>query len=102
MKETESLEGVVGHNCETLSLGWCREREKIDWQEARKFDCRLVRTIFIFVVPRKFSLDAGEWPENQILIPDWTNFHCPGATLLSHCEDRYSGAITKGQAEVGC
>jgi len=24
---------------------------------------------------------TGEWPENQILIPDWTYFHCPGATL---------------------
>jgi len=36
-----------------------------------------VRTIFIFcVVPRQF-----EWPQNQILIPDWTYFHCPGATL---------------------
>jgi len=22
--------------------------------------------------------------ENQILIPDWTYFHCPGATLLSN------------------
>jgi len=34
-----------------------------------------------FVVPRKFSQVFGEWPENQILIPDWTYFHCPGATL---------------------
>jgi len=34
-----------------------------------------------FVVPRQFSLDAGEWSESQILIPDWTYFHCPGATL---------------------
>jgi len=23
-------------------VGWCQEREKIDWLEARKFDCRLV------------------------------------------------------------
>jgi len=38
----------------------------------------LVRTI---VVPRQFSQVVGEWPENQILIPDWTYFHCPGATL---------------------
>jgi len=36
-----------------------------------------------FVVPRQFSRDAGEWPENQILIPDWTYFHCPGTTLLT-------------------
>jgi len=34
---------------------------------------RLVRTIFIFfVVPRQFSQDIGEWPQNQILIPDPT------------------------------
>jgi len=32
-------------------LGWCRQREKIDWQETRKFDCRLVRKIFIFCCP---------------------------------------------------
>jgi len=35
-----------------------------------------------FVVPYQFSQDNGEWPENQILIPDWTYLHCPGATLL--------------------
>jgi len=35
-----------------------------------------------FVVPRQFSQDIGEWPENQILIPDWTYFHCSGATLM--------------------
>jgi len=29
-----------------------------------------------FVVPRQFSQDIGDWPENQILIPDWTYFHC--------------------------
>jgi len=34
-----------------------------------------------FVVPRQFSQDICEWPENQTLIPDWTYFHCPGATL---------------------
>jgi len=26
-------------------LGWCQQREKIDWQEPRKFDCRLVRML---------------------------------------------------------
>jgi len=63
-----------------LGLGWCREREKIDWQERRKFDCRLVRTIFIFCCP---SVNFHKtWLENQILIPDWTYFHCPGATRL--------------------
>jgi len=34
------------------------------------------------VVPRQFSQDIGEWPENQILIPDWTYFHCPDTTLI--------------------
>jgi len=34
-----------------------------------------------FVVPRQFSQVVGEWPENQILIPNWTYFHCPGTTL---------------------
>jgi len=28
----------------------------------------------------QLSEDIGEWPENQILIPDWTYFHCPSAT----------------------
>jgi len=64
------------------SVGWCWEREKIDWQETPKFDCRLVRTIFLFVVPRQFSQVVGEWPQNQILIPDWAYFHCPGANLV--------------------
>jgi len=50
----------MGHTrCANLGLcvGWFQLREKIDWQE-------------------------GEWPENQILISDWTYFHCPGATLV--------------------
>jgi len=37
-----------------------------------------------FVPPRQFSQDIGEWPQNQILIPGWTYFHCPGATLFLH------------------
>jgi len=47
----------------TLIVGWCGR-------------------FFFFIVPRQFSQDIGEWPENQILIPDWTYFHCPGATLV--------------------
>jgi len=31
--------------------------------------------------------DFGEWLENQILIPDWTYFHCPGATLVLDIEE---------------
>jgi len=45
-----------------LIVGWCGQ-------------------FLFFVVPCQFSLDIGEWPENQILIPDWTYFHCPGTTL---------------------
>jgi len=59
----------------------CQQREKIDWQEAHKFDCWLEGTIFIFCCPSSISQDIGEWPQNQILIPDWTYFHCPGTTL---------------------
>jgi len=58
--------------------------EKNDWQEPCKFDCWLGLKIFIFcccLVPHQFSQDIGEWRENQFLIPDWTYFHCPGATL---------------------
>jgi len=50
-------------NSVNLIVGWCG------------------RFLFL-VVPRQFSQDTGEWRENQILIPDWTNFHCPGATLV--------------------
>jgi len=32
-----------------------------------------------FVLPQ-FS-QVGEWRENQILIPDWTYFYCPGTAL---------------------
>jgi hypothetical protein len=53
---------LIGKNRVNLIVGWCR------------------RFLF-FVVSRQFSQDIGEWPENQILIPDWTYFHCPGATL---------------------
>jgi len=42
----------------------------------------LVRTILFFVVLHQFSQVVGEWLENQILIPDWTYFHCPGTTLV--------------------
>jgi len=36
-----------------------------------------------FSLPRHLpSDDRGEWPENQILIPDWAYFHCPGTTLV--------------------
>jgi len=33
-------------------------------------------------VPRQFSEEIGEWPENQILIPDWTYFDCPDSNRV--------------------
>jgi len=53
---------LIGRNSVNLIVGWCG------------------RFLF-FVIPHQFSQDIGEWPENQILIPDWTYFHCPGTTL---------------------
>jgi len=41
----------------------------------------LAGTSLILVV--QFSQVVGEWLENQILIPDWIYFYCPGATLLT-------------------
>jgi len=61
-------------------LGWFRQREKIDWQ--KELIVGWCGRFLFFVVPRQSSQDIGEWPENQILIPDWTYFHCPGATLV--------------------
>jgi len=54
---------LIGRKRENLIVGWCG------------------RFLF-FVVPRQFSQDIDKWPENQILIPDWAYFYCPGATLL--------------------
>jgi len=41
----------------------------------------LLLPVHIFVVLHQFSQVVGEWLENQILIPDWTYFYCPGTTL---------------------
>jgi len=60
-------------------VGWCWEREKIDWQELRKFDCQLVWTIFIFLL--SLVNFHNTLSENQILIPDWTYFCCPPSFL---------------------
>jgi len=40
-----------------------------------------VEDFYFFVVPHQFSQAIGQWPQNQILIPDLTYFHCPGPTL---------------------
>jgi len=47
---------LIGRKPLNLIVGWCG------------------RFLF-FVVPRQFSQVIDELPENQILIPDWTNFH---------------------------
>jgi len=65
-------------------LGWSQEREKIDWQEAQNLNLIVgwCGRFLFFVVSRQFTPSKiGEWQENQILIPGWTYFHCPGATL---------------------
>jgi hypothetical protein len=45
-------------------------------------------------VLRQFSQDIGEWPENQILIPYWTYFNCPGATLVGEWPGNQIGPIS--------
>jgi len=50
---------LIGRNRVNLIVGWCGR--------------------FLFLLSlSQFSQDIGEWPENQILISDWTYFHCPG------------------------
>jgi len=46
---------LIGRKPVNLIVGWCGR--------------------FLFFV-------VGEWPENQILILDWTYFHCPDTTLV--------------------
>jgi len=55
---------LIGRNHVNLIVSWCG------------------RFLF-FVVPHQFSPDVGKWPENQILIPHWTYFHCPGTILVA-------------------
>jgi len=54
---------LIGSKRLNLIVGWCGQ-------------------FLFFVVSRQFSQVVGEWPENQILIPDWAYFHCPGTTLF--------------------
>jgi len=51
---------MIGSNPRNLIVGWSKR-------------------FFFFVVLCQFSQDVRE---NQILIPDWTYFRCPGATLV--------------------
>jgi len=53
---------LIGRKRVNLIVGWCGQ-------------------FLIFVVLHQFSQVVGEWLENQILIPDWTYFYCPGTTL---------------------
>jgi len=50
-----------------------------------------------FVVLRQFSQVVGDWLENQILIPDWTYFHCPGATLVAESSLAANGLLTSAE-----
>jgi len=59
----------------------CWQREKIDWQNRVNLIVGWCGQFLIFVVLHQFSQVVGEWLENQILIPDWTYFYCPGTTL---------------------
>jgi len=52
-------EKMIGRKHVNLIVGWCGR----------------------FLFPRQI----GEWPENQILIPDWAYFYCPNATLNFFC-----------------
>jgi len=38
----QEIFGETDAHSQRRKLGWCWQREKIDWQEPRKFDCRLV------------------------------------------------------------
>jgi len=50
---------------------------------------------------RQFSQDTGEWLENEILIPDWTYFHCPDATLHSNNQFTFIGLCGRGEFVLG-
>jgi len=56
---------LIGRKPVNLIVGWCGQ-------------------FLFFVVLRPFFQVVGEWRENQILIPDWTYFYCPGTTLDMH------------------
>jgi len=62
---------LIGRNSANLIVGWSGQ-------------------FLFFVVPRQFSQDISEWPENQILIPDWPYFHCPDTTLTTEGGYSYS------------
>jgi len=69
---------------------WCQQRErKLIGRKPINLIVGWCGQFLFFVVPFQFSLDAGEWPESQILIPDWTYFYCPGTTLLLACPRPY-------------
>jgi len=44
--------------------------------------------------------DIGMWPENQIFIPDWTYFHCPGTTLFMNTATFISAVCLGGPARL--
>jgi len=53
---------------------------------ARKMKFPLITRFYMkipFFIPpiKNFGTILASGKKNQILIPDWTYFHCPGATL---------------------
>jgi len=74
---------LIGRKLVNLIVGWCG------------------RFLF-FVVARQFSQDIGEWPENQILILDWTDFHCPGATPVEYKRKIHRNVIFDSKTYFHC
>jgi len=66
---------LIGKNTVNLIVGWGGQ-------------------FLFFVVLCQFSQVVGEWPENQILIPDWTYFYCPGAALVRNRSENFFGGKT--------
>jgi len=70
----------------------------MDWQEPVNLIVGWCRQFLFFVVLRQFSQVVGEWPENQILIPDWIYFYCPGTTLIQNKGTLFNGDFARGYA----
>jgi len=82
-----------------LLLGWCQEREKIDWQEPLKFGADNFYFLLSLV---NFHQTVASGPENQILISDWTYFHRSSATLMDYSKSCHREIqFLEGQRQTG-
>jgi len=61
-------------------VGSCQEREKFDRNPLNLMFVGADNFYFLLSLIN-FHKTFGKWSENQILIPDWTYFHCPGSML---------------------